>query len=80
MATETATATTPLTSEQRIRFVEQHCYTPLANHPMLSSRSREFTCVSEYAARYGVQISEIEFDNAIANRFGDGTEWEWASE
>lgn len=36
--------------------------------------------VKKYAAAYGIEIDEIDFDNAYADYYGDGCELEWPKE
>lgn len=47
------------------------------HQPANYSRSKELLAITEYAKRFGFEISEIDFDIAIAERFGDGVEYEW---
>lgn len=54
-------------------------YGNLANHPFHSQRDKELAVVREYALAYGRSVDEVDFDNAIADRFGDGCEYEWAA-
>lgn len=61
-------------------FIEQNLYGPGAHQPMYYSRQRELKGVREWAKHYGREITESEFDTAIANRFGDGCEYEWAKD
>lgn len=59
---------------QTIRFIEASYEN--AHHPLYESRSKEFVAVREYCKAYSYDITEDEFDMAIANRFSDG-EYEW---
>ncbi|MFD5069159.1 hypothetical protein ACFWNC_14690 [Streptomyces sp. NPDC058369] len=56
-------------------------YPPLANHPMYRSRQYEYTVLKDLAEKhYGIDLSPEDFDQGIADRFGDGCEVEWAKE
>lgn len=50
------------------------------HRPICSSRKQEYGMVKKYAAAYGIEIDEIDFDNAYADYYGDGCELEWPKE
>jgi hypothetical protein len=53
-------------------------YSILANAPMFFSRSRELSAIRDNAAIHGIyDISESDFDFAIAQRFGGGASYEF---
>lgn len=52
-------------------------YPGLANHPLSSVREHEYRVIEETGRRYGREITMDEFDLAIAERFGEGMEYEW---
>jgi len=52
-------------------------YPGLANRPLSAVREHEFAVIRDTGERYGLTITEEDFDIAIAERFGDGMEYEW---
>ncbi|MFJ6010192.1 hypothetical protein ACIQHZ_31395 [Streptomyces halstedii] len=52
-------------------------YPPLANHPMYSSRQKEYSALKKVARRYGIDLEMVDFDLGIAERFGYGMDYEW---
>jgi hypothetical protein len=60
-----------------LRQVRDLLYPNLANHPAFQSRSRELAVAVETCERYGILLTEADFDSVIADRFGDGVEYEW---
>lgn len=63
-------------SEQLIRLLRQSSIP----HALFNSRKREYEAVKGYAYAYGIDIDEIDFDNAYATLYGDGCEVEWPKE
>ena len=62
-------------NEENIKFVVRAYEN--AHRPLHSSRLDEYRAVAGYAERYGRNLTEEEFDWAIAIKFGDGLEYEW---
>lgn len=53
-------------------------YSILATDPMFYSRSRELSAIRDNAAIHGIyDISDADFDFAIAERFGNGATYEF---
>lgn len=49
-----------------------------ARRPFSQSRSEELRILIEYGRHYGRTLEADAFDLAIAEKFGDGCEYEWA--
>lgn len=52
-------------------------YPAQANHPMFASRQEEFNKVRGLAKHYGIDLTLEDFEAGVAERFGDGCEYEW---
>jgi hypothetical protein len=50
------------------------------NHPVYGSRSQEFRTCKALAEHWGRELTEQDFDEAIAIRFGGGVEFEWGND
>lgn len=48
-----------------------------ASRPMHLSRADEFRAVHAVMVNYGIDLTDADFDEAIAKRLGDGAEYEW---
>lgn len=65
-------------NESNIKFVVKSYES--ATRPMYASRSAEYKAVAGYAKHYHVNLTEEEFDWAVAIKFGDGLDYEWAED
>lgn len=49
-----------------------------AKHPLYSSRTQEYNAAREYCRmKWGYNLTESDFDNIIAEKFGGGCELDW---
>jgi hypothetical protein len=69
--------TTTTITRKNVEFIVGG-YSILATDPMFYSRSRELSAIRDNAAIHGIyDISEADFDFAIAERFGAGSAYEF---